>query len=230
MGNRTYVKVLTARDRELLAWTGRCGLASAVQLARRFWLGACEQTARDRLQQLARSGYLAADHYRHGRASLLVYSLTKKGRDLFSPSQRERLFVGLPDAGALRQQLLAQEVRLRLELDAQAQGDQVLDWQTERELRAEASREQRQDPRSRDTRAASIEIADARIVIQRADGGIDEIDIEIDGQYYGQMLRTKAGKLGAGRRPVIWACEPSRVATVTQATASQPNIRVLPLC
>lgn len=75
-----------------------------------------------------------------------------------------------------------------------------------------------------------LDIADARAVIQNRDGAVQEIDIEIDGQYYGKMLEEKAASLGRSSRPVLWACSsPGRVASVTRAVQGYPNITVMQL-
>lgn len=74
-----------------------------------------------------------------------------------------------------------------------------------------------------------LDIADARAIVQTADGAIQEIDIEIDGQYYGKMLQAKAASLCCSSRPVVWACSTSRVAIVTRAVQDYPNITVMEL-
>lgn len=75
----------------------------------------------------------------------------------------------------------------------------------------------------------NLDIADARVIVQMMEGAIQEIDIEIDGQYYGKMLQEKAASLGCSSRPVIWACSSGRVATVTRAVQGYPNITVMEL-
>lgn len=40
--------------------------------------------------------------------------------------------------------------------------------------------------------------------------GIERIDIEIDGQYYGQMLKTKVSKIASGNQPTLWVTTSQR--------------------
>jgi hypothetical protein len=64
-------------------------------------------------------------------------------------------------------------------------------------------------------------------VIANADGAITTLDVEIDGQYYGRMLRQKVAQYGQSGRPTLWVCTANRAATVQRATLMYPNIRVL---
>ncbi len=79
-------------------------------------------------------------------------------------------------------------------------GGQVLDWWSERELRVEYNRlvaraRQHGGPKP------GYELADARVLFAAADGSRHSIEIEVDGQYYGQMLRRKATAFGRSGRP-----------------------------
>lgn len=252
---RTHARVLTERDRDLLLFVGTQEVTSLEQLARRFWPEARLSTAQDRLTQLVRSEYLRSKrcYTRNAqKAGELVYSLTRKAVPLFSIAEQARLHVGLPPSNDIEHRLLANEVRLRLEEQLYADGGRLIGWHSERELRADCGREVARRvrvtanmPAAKDLSTVNahgagfkpgivgrkqLDIADARAVIQSCDGTIQEIDIEIDGQYYGRMLQEKAESLGRGSRPVLWACSgPGRVATVTRVVLGFPNITVMQL-
>jgi hypothetical protein len=227
MPRRYAVKRITERDRQILQWTGRHGLASDEQLARRFWSGKRVSTARDRLAQLAKAGYLeqhACDARKPGER---VYSLTRQGRLLFTGAERERLQVGLPAPGEIKQQLLAQEAYMRLEDQVAEEGHRLAYWRSERELRGEFRRAQ-QSAEQEHKEAPDWEIADAQAVITDGNGEVvEEVDVEIDGQYYGKMLRAKAARFGRGGRPTVWVCEPHRAKIVQGAIRPYANIRIL---
>jgi len=227
MARKYAAKRLTERDLAILQWIGRSGIAGEQQIMRRFWPGCREETARDRLRQLVKAGHLTphiCDVRWPGEA---VYSLTAKGRLQFDPSERTRLHLGLPTAGEIRQQLIAQDTYLYLEEQARARGEHLTDWRAERELRGDFRRGQTDAERDGQD-APDWEIADAQAVIEGADGARQALDLEIDGQYYGRMLREKVGRFGAGGRPTLWVCSSKRrAAAVQKIAAPYTNIRVV---
>jgi hypothetical protein len=211
-----------------MRWVGRAGIAAETQIHRGFWAGRNIQTTRDRLAQLVRAGYLEQTTCDARGKEEVVYTLTHRGRRQFTAAEREQLQVGLPPLKARQQQLLAQEAYLHLAAEARRAGGMLREWRPERELRAEFRRAQ-QAAVHRHQPAPTWEIADGQAVIVDADGFVREIDIEIDGQYYGQMLRSKAARFGAGGRPILWACTANRVQTVSEAIEPYGNIHILAL-
>lgn len=227
MARRYAAKQLTKRDLRLLSWIGQAGIAALDQLQRHFWAGRHVQTAQDRLAQLVKMGYLHRTLCDIRRAEgEWIYSLTHQGRQQFAPQERAQLRVGQPGPGELAQQLLAQEVYLHLAEEARAQGGELVAWRAERDLRGAFHRLARQAERQHGAPPA-WEIPDAQAVIVTADGSTQEVDIEIDGQYYGKMLRQKAVRFGTGGRPTLWVCVPAREPVVRRATQPYANIRVL---
>ena len=227
----TIVQV-TARDRAIFTYIGRAGIASLDQLQRRHWAGNRVQTATDRLLKLKRAGLLTM-HYTDARgARERVYALTKAGRALLDPGEQQRVRVGLAPRREHKQQLLAQDYRLRLEREVTEQGGHLRDWFDERELRSE--RELHKAAGRRAPRATDVdECADARAVIADADGRQREVEIEIDGQYYGQMLAGKMGDLARSAqrngRAVHYVCLSHRLKLVQAAAAPYREIEVISL-
>jgi hypothetical protein len=217
---------LTTRDLDILRWIGQGGVASLDQVARRFWEGKQPETALTRLRQLVKGGYLEAHVCDALRPGELVFTLTQRGRLEFDPSWRERLQIGLPSAGEIRQQLLAQDAYLALEAWAREQGAELVSWSSEREMRASFHRTRRSSIR-RSRQVTAHDIADAQAVVLTADGERLLLDIEIDGAYYGKMLKDKAARLGKSGRTVIWVCTQEREASIRRATNDYPNILVL---
>jgi hypothetical protein len=160
-----------------------------------------------------------------------LYSLTKKGARTFDPTVRRRLWVGMPNPSELRQQLMLQDVRLRLEPQAGARGERLAEWRGERELRSEHNRLVNRALTEGRAVPDDLEIADARAVfVNEATGEIRELDIEADGQYFGKMLRSKAQRFGQRARPVLWSCEGAqRSANVGRVCSRYQNIQVINL-
>jgi len=227
MPRRYAVKRTTARDLQLLQWIGQHGLAAEPLLAQRFWCGKRDATARDRLAQLVQAGYLERHTCDARRPGDRVYTLTRPGRLLFAPAEQERLQLGLPAPGERKQQLLVQEAYLLLEAEAATQGQQLAYWRGEREIRS-AFRRAQQVAAHAHRAAPDWESPDAQAVLTDSNGEVvAEVDVEIDGQYYGRMLREKAQRFGQGGRPTVWVCEPRRTRIVQRAIQPYPNIRVL---
>jgi hypothetical protein len=219
---------LLARDLAILRWVGRGGIAAESQLSGRFWPGCRAATARDRLRQLVKADYLARYICDERRPGEVVYTLKPCGRRLFSPDEQRTLQIGLPAAGVRRQQLVAQDAYEYLEQEAHAQGGRLVAWHGEAALRRALYRTARAGPRQ--APAGPTEIPDAQVQIAGADGYTRTYDIEIDGQYHGQMLRKKLDAFGTGGHPTLWFCTaPARAAHIRQAVARYPNIRVISL-
>lgn len=225
MGNHGPAKVLTPRDRALLHFTGQAGLATISQIHRRHWPDCTEQAARDRLRQLQRAGYVQFKYTRVRGTAERVCVLTRQGRDVFSPAERECLRVGLPPAAEQQQQILAQEVHVRLEQELTRQGGTLLNWADEHQLKGEVSRA-RHAARTTGTAPAVSECADARATVEIA-GQQQDITIEIDGKYFGKMLANKMHSLGSGAGRIIYVCTPERVRTIQAAVANYPNIEIM---
>ncbi len=89
----------------------------------------------------------------------------------------------------------------------EAAGGKLLVWKNERELRRDVFRARYGKP----DWGVLDDIADARILIQTRPGTLPiEVDIEIDGQYYGVMLQKKIQSLSRSSYKVIYITSPGR--------------------
>lgn len=226
MVRRGPASQLTVRDRDILYWVGSGGIASLEQLARRFWPAKRIVTAHDRLRQLVKSGYLEMHVCDARSPGERVFSLTQAGAQQLAPELQRHLYIGLPSIAELRQQLLAQEAYLKLDAQAREQGGQLVDWQSERQLRAEVLRTQRLLKHSGQP-VFQAEIPDARAVIAFPHKQHEVLYIEMDGAYYGKILCQKAISFAASGQKVIWVCTEARVKYVQEAVANYPNIEAL---
>jgi hypothetical protein len=102
----------------------------------------------------------------------------------------------------------------------------LTDWRTEHELRAAWYRKHERFARNL---LIDEEIPDAQAVIVAPDGARREIDIEIDGQYFGASLRGKAVRMGQQGRPTLWICSAPRADYLHQVLHDYPNIRIVVL-
>jgi hypothetical protein len=235
MARRDAASQLTERDIAVVRWVGLFGVASLGALAQRFWPAGQLETAMDRLRQLVKAGFLERHVCDVRSSGERVFTLTAEGRALLEPSMREHASVGLPAVAELRQQLVSQDAYLRLEALAHRQGGEMVEWQPERQLRAEILRRRSKLKRQAASAAAAslppgMEIPDARAVVISAQGRQEILYIEIDGAYYGKMLQQKAKRLArlAGEgHSIIWVCTPARVQQVQAAVAAYPGIAVL---
>jgi DNA-binding MarR family transcriptional regulator len=226
MMRRDAASQLTERDRQILYSTGRTGIASRSQLARHFWPGKQEATANKRLAQLVKAGYLESTFSAARGPREPIYSLTRKGCLLFDPSTRAKLQIGLPAQAARKQQLMAQEAYLWLVAAAQSAGGRLVGWHTEHELHAAWYLKH---VKLRRNLLLEEEVADAQAVIMTPDGACQEIDIEIDGQYFGASLRGKGARLGQQGRPTLWICSAPRADYLRGVLHDYPNIQVVVL-
>lgn len=225
-------KQITDRDRQIMLRIGEGGLLTFSQIKHLFWPEAKEQTALDRLTQLVKAGYLldyqARVGQRPGQPLTPIYVLTKKGAANFEKLVQQRLSIGLPAAHELKQQILAQEARIKLEQQLTERGAKLLQWRNEHDLRGEAVRDKMKGKKIGFGKMADI--ADAAAIIENADGTTEQLDIEIDGQYYGQMLKNKIAKFGRAGKPVLWVSAGAARAERIQseiATTSAENISVM---
>lgn len=232
MARRNLIRRLTERDGEVLRWIGQGGVANLGQIARRFWSSRKVDTALDRLRQLAKTGYLAmhlCDPCTIGMPnSRWLFTLTEQGSLLFSPSERQSFYIGLPTLAEIRQQLLAQEAYLRLEAQMREQGGELVQWKSERALRAETLTAQRQAKRHKGP-LVQAEIPDAQATVVTSSGELRILHIEVDGAYYGKMLWQKADSLAKAGYPVIWVCTEGRTGYIQERVGKYPNIQVLSL-
>ena len=182
-------KVVTDRDKEVLRFVGQGGVASLNQIHRRHWTNAQERTAQERLHQLVRAGYLKRDYTHIRKPGEIIYGLTRKGADLFSVLQKDRFTIGLPTHNEMKQQLIAQETRLEIERQLAERGGKLISWHNERELRSQQRKEQLAQGKSFQSRLQLEDIADAQAVVADANGQETTLEIEIDGQYFGEMLK-----------------------------------------
>ena len=192
--------VLTRRDHEILRFIGQGWLASLDQLHRKFWAHATPITTYERMRELVRAGVVERKTVHLRKAGELVYVLTRLGAAEFPYPERQKFIIGLPARHELKQQLLAQDARLILERNLANQELHLVDWLNERELRRISGREG--------------EIPDARAIIQDNQGGLSELDFEIDGAYYSQMLKAKLRDFGKSGKQLVWVTTPGRVARI----------------
>jgi hypothetical protein len=86
---------------------------------------------------------------------------------------------------------------MRLEKYLVERGKKLLIWKNEHQLRSEL----RQTTGNRWVNTAGI--ADARAIIVDQKGNGEELDIEVWGQYYGQMRSAKIQAMLASSRPTL---------------------------
>ncbi|HEX2916853.1 MAG TPA: hypothetical protein VH186_39205, partial [Chloroflexia bacterium] len=236
---------LTGRDLDILQMAGMDGLATLACLNEKFWPGQSGKKCRERLGQLVRAGWLERHYldtvFSRGEP---VFTLTHLGaRELKKATGHQALFVGLPARGEIHQQLLAQRARLRLEKELGARGLVLVEWTGERALRSEAYRGRlsgRVDKKQaggaglNNTRTAPGEWGDAKAIFQDRTGGQSySFNLEIDGQYWGRMLREKIEGLAESGHPVVWVTLPSRAgrirAEIMRTGANNIQVMVLAL-
>jgi DNA-binding PadR family transcriptional regulator len=226
--NRNNTGGFTERDLAILRWLGIGGIASLEQLAARFWQSSNQMTtAKAQLARLEGAGLLqSAWCHKRGRPEL-VYTLTARGVKELPPIVQDRVRPGWPPSGEIVQQLLANDTQALIERELQMEGARIIEWRTARELRAEYGKEvARANYEGRNL--PKKEIADAEIVVQARDGSKTIVDIEIDGQYFGQMLEGKMKGFGKQKsRRVWWVCTAARENIIRAAALPYRNIRVL---
>lgn len=236
MKNCFQALILTSRDREVLRFIGQGGIATLDQLHRHFWPGAKLQTCQARLTQLRRVGWLAQERLDLRQRGALAFTLTRAGAEQFSRGEYQRFMIGRPAQAELKQQLLLQEARIILEREFKEQGQRMVDWKSERELRQEQQRKLHQDNhssfrkghREKGFRSKTKEdIADALITVADQEGKEYQLELEADGAYFGQMLRNKVKALQHNPHPVIWITTPQRAERIKQEIENYDNLRLM---
>lgn len=203
-------KVVTPRDLEIMRLLGTDGVSSFKVIHERFWPGAKERTCRERLTQLEKAGFIES-HYvdTRGAKNELVFSLTRKGaRDNFSPVERRFMITKLPAYNEIHQQLMAQQARFRLHQQLKKHGLELSGWLNERQLHSQARLKQRPGTRAWG-RIGGIADAQAEIM-NPATGEIENRNIEVDGAYYGKVLRQKIAGIARAGIYTTWVTTPNR--------------------
>lgn len=211
-------KVVTDRDLALLRDIGQNGIATFGYIKAHYWPDQLRRTCRERLSQMEKAGWITKEYFSLRKPGELTFSLTRLGAEHFTRPERQRFMIGPLARYEVRQQLDALDARVALIRQYEALGFRLLDWKNERELR------------SHQTSTAGEEIADCLAsFVNDSTGQVVELDIEIDGQYYGQMLEKKIAALAGTLRPAVWATSAGRARRIRKAVAGFPNIRVLVL-
>jgi hypothetical protein len=209
---------LTAFTRQILYCIGQGGVATDDQLTRRFWSRARPRSAYRQLYRLVAEGYLLVQPWSFPTRKTFLYALTEAGAQALGV-RPPHVYIGWPRYGEMAHLILGQETRLLLETRLAVTGGVLLAWRAERLLRHLYLRAQMHG-----------EIPDAQADFCLAVGDpMETVDVEIDGQYYGQMLARKAAGYGAHPRRVLWACLTQRAALVEAVIAPYPNVELLVL-
>jgi hypothetical protein len=214
---------------EILEFIGTDGIASLDNLHQKFWSGESLETCRKYLSQLEKIGWIKSYFIHVCKPGQLAFTLTAKGaKDNFSQAVRKNLMVGLPANLEIKQQLLAQQARLELEKQLAVEGKRIIEWQNERQLRRETGRNIKSGNSSLNT---LNEIADARMTVQTQKGRVYRQEIEIDGEYYGQMLKNKIETYRRKGSPMLWVTTSNRAnkikSEITKAGATNISLLVL---
>jgi hypothetical protein len=221
-----------SRDIQILRFVGKGGVATLGQLLQKFWENARERTAYERLIELSRDGYLKSSQTQARGKVEQIFILTAKGAREFGWLERKGFMVGIPGLGEMKQQLYSQDTRLALEAGLIERGGKLVDWQNERELRRNQRLSQETNRKLKGFARVEVggeNIPDARALIEDSDGQRVEVDIEIDGSYYGQMLREKIKSFAASSKSVIWATtRPDRIRAEIEDAGAR-NITVFAL-
>jgi hypothetical protein len=200
---------------EILEFVGTDGLASLENLHHKFWPYVGVQSCRRFLSLLEREGWVDRHFIHVYKPGQLVFSLTAKGAsDNFSQAARKNLMIGLP---------ANQE-----EKQFASEGKRIISWQNERQLRRETIRKIKS---GQSTLHALNEIADARMTVSDETGRVFSQEIEIDGEYYGQMLKTKLETYGRKGLPLLWVTTQNRAVRIRKemTMANITNISLLVL-
>jgi hypothetical protein len=209
-------KVVTDRDRAVLRDIGQNGIATFAYIKAHYWPDQLGRTCRERLSLMEKAGWITKEYVSLRKPGELTFSLTRLGAEHFTRPEQQRFMLGPLARHEVRQQLDALDARVALVRQYETLGFRLLDWQNERELR------------SRQTSTAGDEIADClAYFVNDATGQVVELDIEIDGQYFGRMLEKKIAVLAATGRPSVWATSASRAERIRQAVGTFTNISVL---
>ena len=217
-------RIATERDKEIMWLAGTNGIIAMGQVKEQFFNLAAYKTGRERLSQLEKAGWLESFRSDARERGELLFKLTDKGEKLFSRAERDRFMTAR--AQEYKQQLAAIDARFKLAKQLQERGAKLVDWKNEHELKSEYGRLKYvvNVPRWELDR---LEMADARAIIEDANGQTVEIDIEIDGAYYGKQLREKVAKMGSGERPTLWVTTADRAAKISGAIAPEASMSLM---
>lgn len=215
---------LTERDFDLLRLAATGQVFSLDQAHTLYWPDAERSTAQARLARLVAGGLLQSAYTNARGLSEQIYCLTHDGAGLLTPMEQQRADPSLPGRATMRQQLDAQDTRIKLTKYLAGKGERILKWRTEAELRGDHIANIRKMIYKKgrklkpDELAALPDIPDAEAFVERiADGATYKMLIEIDGAYYGALLEKKiCGMRDLARKNkdrVIWATSagPGRV-------------------
>jgi DNA-binding PadR family transcriptional regulator len=216
---------LTERDLLVLKFIAKGGIASLSQINAKFWPGAKERTCYERLHKLKKGGFLKTEVTTvRNKEGELIFSITSDGSNLFSQSIKDQFFKNITSS-EVKQQLLAQEAIIKLEKVWTQQGKVIVNWKHERELKSELSPKK---VKKVNTAINQVEIPDAQATVRdNTTGEIYEVEIEVDGAYYGKMLQSKIDRFAAANKPTIWVTTPDRAAMITNRISNHPNIQLL---
>lgn len=217
-------KIATERDIEIMRLAGNNGIIGFKQIKREFFELASDKTARERLSQLEKAGWIANFRSDARERGELVFKLTDEGRKLFSKVERDLFMTARPTE--YKQQLNAIDARYQLKQQLDERGAKLIDWKNEHQLKSEYGHLKHVEgvPQWQLDR---LEIADARATVEEADGQQVEIDIEIDGAYYGKQLDEKIGKMANGSRPALWVTTPNRAERIANEIAPHANLGLM---
>jgi hypothetical protein len=219
------------RANEILEFIGTDGIACLENLRQKFWADESLETCRKYLSQLEKTGWIKSYFIHVCKPGQLVFTLTAKGAKAnFSQAARKNLMVGLPTNLEIKQQLLVQQARLELEKQLAAKGERIIEWLNERQLRRETVRNIKSGI---STLYTLNDIADARMTVQTLEDRVYRQEIEIDGEYYGQMLKNKIETYRRKGTPILWVTTSNRAnrinGEITRAGATNISLLVLTL-
>ncbi len=206
----TKAKVVTDRDLKIMRLLGTDGVSNLKTIQERFWPEAKVRTCRERLAQLEKAGWIESQFVdTKGNKDMLVFTLSSKGaKEHFSQPERKFMITKLPAYNEVHQQLMAQQARFRLEERLKDCGQELAGWLNERQLRSQARLHQKPGTRAW---GALPGIADAQAVILNPHTGeIVNQNIEVDGAYYGKVLRGKIAGIARAGISTIWVTTPDR--------------------
>jgi DNA-binding PadR family transcriptional regulator len=190
------------RDLEVLKFIGKGGIASLSQIHTRFWSGAKESTCYQRLHVLKKAGLvrseMATDHL--GKDTLVLL-LQPAAYNLFGRAIQDRFFTNIT-------------------------GKSIENWTTEREIKRELAKKQYQNKgKSKSVKTSQVEVADAQALIRDdISGELYEVEVELDGFYYGKMLQGKIDRFAASKKPTIWVTTPDRAEMIASKISNHSNI------
>lgn len=216
-------KIATERDLEIMQLAGMDGLASFRIIKNQFFELANDKTARARLTQMEKAGWIQSGRTDARQRGELVFFLTDKGHQFFTPAERQYFMQAR--ASEYKQQLMLQEARLRLKQEVEYDGGKILEWKNEHQLKSEWRKAEMAGLQYGEV----DELPDAEAIIELADGSTYQIGIEADGSYFGKRLSSKCERFGEGGNnyQVMWVTTPDRANKISNAISAYPNQSVM---